>query len=202
MGKASYHHGNLEAALLEAAQLVVLHHGVGALSLRDLARTVGVSPSAVYRHYPSRDHLLSVLAQDARQQLARSLLTARESVPSTGTKQSRSVRRLTAIGQAYVQFAVQNPRSFEVAFTPCDVPPVEEHPNAWDVLVATVDEMAETGAMPRRRRDEAPLVAWAAVHGLATILTASNRPSQPGLHHADVQQMIDAVVDGVVRSLR
>ena len=202
MAESSYHHGHLKVALIEAAEQVVLEHGVGALALRDLARSIGVSPSAVYRHFPSREHLVSAVAQRAREELARSLLAARDTVANTGTKASRSTRRLSAIGHAYVRFAVENPRAFEAAFTPCDVPPVDEHPNAWEVLVEAVDEMAATGVMPKSRRNEAPLIAWAAVHGLSTIITASSRPSQPGLHQSTADHMIDTVVDGIIRALR
>ena len=62
--------------------------------------------------------------------------------------------------------------------------------------------LAATGAMPKSRRDETPLVAWAGVHGLSTIITASSRPSQPGLHQSTADHMIDTVVDGIIRALR
>jgi AcrR family transcriptional regulator len=202
MAKAKYHHGDLEAALIDAAVDVVLAHGVGAVALRDLARTIGVSPSATYRHFPSRDHLVAVISQRARQQLAMAMIDARSTVPATGSHASRSVRRFRAIGRAYVEFAVRQPNLFNVAFTPCPVQPsTPEDPNAWAVLVGAIDEMVDTGAMPTTRRTDAPLVAWSGVHGLSTILTAATRPSEPGLHHTGTDAMIDTVVDAVVRSL-
>lgn len=203
MAKTSYHHGDLEAALVRSAIQVVQEHGVATLTLRDLARTIGVSPSAAYRHFPSRDHLVAALAVRARQQLALAMIEARDSVPPTGPRPGRSIRRFETIGRAYVHFALQHPRLFELAFTPCPVPPpVPEDPNAWGVLVAAVDEMVSTGAMPAARQEGASLIAWSAVHGLATILTATTVPSGPGLHHAGTDAMLTAVVDGVVRALR
>lgn len=182
---------------------VIEHHGLAALALRDLARTIGVSPSATYRHFPSRDHLVAALSLDARQQLASAMLEARDAVPATGTKAARAIRRFEATGRTYVRFAVRHPHLFEVAFTPCPVPPpAPEQPNAWGVLVEAVDEMVATGAIPRGRRDDAPLIGWSAVHGLATILTASQLPSEPGVHQAGAEAMLDTVIAGVVRSLR
>ena len=61
MSEKPYHHGALEAALTDAALHFVQTSGIEALTLRDLARTLGVSPSAAYRHFPSRDHLVSCL---------------------------------------------------------------------------------------------------------------------------------------------
>lgn len=203
MAKATYHHGDLETALVESALRVVEADGVAAVTLRDLARTIGVSPSATYRHFPSRDHLVAAMAVEARRQLALAMVAARDAVAATGPKAGRSVRRLEAIGGAYVRFAVQRPRLFELAFTPCPVPPPSiEDPSSWGVLVDVLDEMAATGAMPRVGRDEATLIAWSAVHGLSTILTAATVPSEPGLHHSTTETMIHTVIAGVVRALR
>lgn len=203
MTKDGYHHGDLEAALVTAALRVAEADGIAAVSLRDLARTVGVSPSATYRHFPSRDHLVAALSLEARQRLAVAMVAARDAVPATGPKAGRSVRKLEAIGTAYVRFAVQHPRLFELAFTPSSAPaPGIESPNAWGVLVAVIDEMAATGAMPRVGRDEAMLIAWSAVHGLSTILTASTLPSDSGMHHASAEALARSVVAGVVRALR
>lgn len=203
MAKLGYHHGDLEAALVKAALHEVESKGIATVTLRDLARTIGVSPSATYRHFPSRDHLVAALALEARQRLALALVEARDAVPATGPKASRSIRRLEAIGGAYVRFALRNPRLFELAFTRCPVPPpAAEEPSSWGVLVGVIDEMAATGAMPRAGRDEATLIAWSAVHGLSTILTAATVPSEPGLHHSTAEAMITTVIAGVVRSLR
>lgn len=192
-----YHHGSLEETLTAAAIEVVRGSDIGDVALRDLARTVGVSPSAAYRHFPSREHLVARVAQECRQMLAAALIEAKERVPATGGPKRRSTERMTAIGAAYVRFAVTNPSVFDAAFVRCDAPPEgPDDPDAWSVLVETIDEMAAAGLVPRHRRAEAPLVAWAGVHGLAQILTASTWP--PGV---DPQPHIDAVVAAIVRSI-
>jgi AcrR family transcriptional regulator len=192
-----YHHGSLERALTEAAMEVVAVDGIGALSLRDIARTIGVSPSATYRHFPSRDHLVAHVSQIAREDLARALILAREQVAATGSRRRRSIRRFEAIGRAYVLFSVGAPKLFEAAFTPCDVrPATDDDPKAWAVLVEAVDEMVSTGAIPATRRKDAPIIAWSGVHGLATILTASIWPT--GYTFDDE---VDAVITGISRAI-
>lgn len=193
-----YHHGALEAALTDAALDVVRTSGVGELSLRELARSVGVSPSATYRHFPSREHLVAHVAQLSREALADALVCARDEVPTTGRPGRRSVERFEAIGRAYVHWAVAQPHLFEAAFTPCDVKPDRaDDPSAWDVLVSSIDEMIDAGAIPAHRRADAPLIAWSGVHGLAHILTSSAWPPDT----VPIGQ-IAAVVEGIARAIR
>lgn len=201
MSDRPYHHGALEAALVDAAVAAVRAGGLGALVVRDLARSIGVSPSAAYRHFPSRDHLQARVAQVGREELARSLLAARDVVTARGSKVGRAERRLTAIGRAYVGFALDNPNLFDAAFARCDVgAPTPDDPDAWQVLVDVVDELVDAGGVPTSQRNDAPLIAWASVHGLATILTASvTPPTLDAMAHAT--RAVDAVVDGVVRAI-
>lgn len=60
--RPTYHHGNLRAAALERAAQLAADGGTGALSLRQLARDLGVSPAALYRHFADKDALLDGLA--------------------------------------------------------------------------------------------------------------------------------------------
>ena len=197
MSEKPYHHGALEAALMDAALDFVQTSGIEALTLRDLARTLGVSPSAVYRHFPSRDHLVSRVSQAARESLADALLEARDAVISNGRAKRRSVERFEAIGRAYVVFATQHPSLFAAAFALCDVPPAaEDNPSAWSVLVDSVEEMVVSQAIPASRRADAPIIAWAGVHGLANILTASIWPKGYAFDNE-----IDAVVTGISRAI-
>jgi AcrR family transcriptional regulator len=191
-----YHHGALDEALTEAAMEIVRTSGIAALSLRDLARAVGVSPSATYRHFPSRDHLVAHVSKRCREEFAQALIDARETTPAAGQAKRRSVERFRAIGRAYIVFAIEHPTIFEAAFTPCDAPREEDDPSAWQVLVDAIDEMVGTGAVPAARRKDAPIIAWSGVHGLANIVTNSIWP--PGM---SADNEIDAVTDGIYRAI-
>ncbi len=197
MSDRPYHHGALEAALTDAAMAEVRERGIAELSLRDLARAVGVSPSATYRHFPSREHLVSHVSQRCRETFAVALRDARDAVPARGPLKRRSLDRFEAIGRAYVTFAVEHTSVFSAAFATCDIAlERDDDPSAWQLLVDAIDEMVDTGEIPALRRADAPLIAWSGVHGLAQILTASTWP-----RGIDVHREVDAVINGIARAI-
>ena len=192
-----YHHGSLEQQLTDTALEVVRNDGLDAMSLRDLTRAARVSPSAAYRHFPSRDHLVARVSQLARELLAHALIAARDEAPTRRDPKRRATERLRAIGHAYVRFAVENPNLFEAAFARCDIKPARpDEPAAWLVLVATVQEMIDAGAIPPERAADGPMIAWVGVHGLSEILTSSIWPD--GLA---VDALSAPVIEGIIRSL-
>ncbi|MEA2244975.1 MAG: hypothetical protein QOD24_4531, partial [Solirubrobacteraceae bacterium] len=97
-----YHHGNLRSALLERAARTVDERGAQALSLRELAREVGVSHAAPRRHFPDRQALLDALAEDGFERLGDEL---HEAVERAGTAFDR---RLHALAAAYITFATRH----------------------------------------------------------------------------------------------
>ena len=97
----TYHHGDLRAALLQAAGRALEKDGPDAISLRDLARGADVSHNAPYRHFPDRRALFDALAEEGFALLARELLG--------------KPWREQAV--AYVRFALANPERFRLMFT-------------------------------------------------------------------------------------
>src|ERR1700739_1211963 len=93
-----YHHGNLRTALLDAAERMLRERGVQALSLRGLAREVGVSHGAPRRHFPDRQALLDALAGAGFERLGAELRAAADAAPEGFEP------RVRAIGAAYVRF--------------------------------------------------------------------------------------------------
>src|ERR1700733_7896727 len=73
----SYHHGALREALLTASLQLIEAEGIGAVSLRRVAREAGVSPGAPYHHFPDRASLLAALSAQGFQLLAGELAAAR-----------------------------------------------------------------------------------------------------------------------------
>lgn len=100
----SYHHGHLRAALIEAAAEAVANHGVAALSLRALARELGVSHTAPRHHFTDKRGLLTALATDGYARLADKLFAAGDDFLEAGV--------------AYVRFAIENPGHFAVMYQP------------------------------------------------------------------------------------
>jgi AcrR family transcriptional regulator len=105
-----YHHGNLRAVLLEHAERTVAERGAQALSLRELAREVGVSHGAPRRHFADRKALLDALAQDGFDRLGAQLQAAVE--PAAAPFDAR----LAAMATAYVRFATEHAALLELMF--------------------------------------------------------------------------------------
>lgn len=101
--KASYHHGELRAALIEAALLALEHGGMRALSLRSLARSVGVSPMAPYHHFADRADLMVAIAVEGFKRLQ----TSKERALSEAG--GDPARGLVAGTVNYVDFMIANP---------------------------------------------------------------------------------------------
>src|SRR5580692_7725895 len=107
--KPTYHHGDLKSALIAAAMAAVEQDGPDAVSLRDLAQSLGVSRAAPYRHFEDRDALLAAVAargfEDLNAEYEAALAT-----PGDGTD------KLRAAGRAFFGFARRRPGLYRLMF--------------------------------------------------------------------------------------
>jgi AcrR family transcriptional regulator len=156
--KATYHHGDLRAALLRAATELLEEGGATALSLRAVARRAGVSPAAPYRHYADREALVSAVAAVGYQELAERLAAVH---PEPATAE-----QLAGVAVAYVQFALERPALFRIMFgEPCDRDN-DERVVATAAVSLYVRGIVER-AFPQADADALTTAVWALVHGLA-----------------------------------
>ena len=198
--RASYHHGNLRNALIDEAVRRVEVSGLRGLVGREVSVSVGVTPSAAYRHFPSHGHLLAAVSRRAREALARAMQAAAgatcvdEGNDEGGAR--RALVRFEAVGRAYISFAVTNPGLFEVAFAACDAAPdAPDDPSPWEVLGECLTALNEADMMDGRHLEAAPYIAWSLVHGLATVGTTRNPDPM------DVGAVTDAVLAGLRRAI-
>lgn len=169
----TYHHGNLRAALVEAAVGLAREGGPDAVVVREMARLVGVSHNAAYRHFSDRDDVMLEVADFAMRQLEEAMRAGIATVRSRD-RQVRARRSLTEVGRAYVHFALDNPGLFIIAFTvKSDAEISEERALAlaapYMLLNEVLDEVRDSGAMPAKRRPSADVSCWAAVHGFSLL---------------------------------
>lgn len=156
--KATYHHGDLRAALVRAAMELLEESGEADLSLRAVARRAGVSAAAPYRHYADREALVSAVAAVGYQELAQQLAAAHPS-PSTP-------EQLASVAIAYVQFALERPALFRIMFTePCDRDN-DDRVAATAAVAQYVHAIVER-AFPEADAEALATAIWALVHGLA-----------------------------------
>jgi AcrR family transcriptional regulator len=108
----SYHHGDLHAALVDAALSLIAERGVEALSVAEVARRTGVSPAAPYRHFPTRQALLKAAAIHAAELLATELRGAL--APGTADDPREALAITAAV---YVRFVVRHHAGFDLVFS-------------------------------------------------------------------------------------
>jgi len=150
--------------------------GPDAVVLREATRMVGVVPNAAYRHFADRDELLAAVCREALRELAGRMAAGVARVRGRHGDPAAAVRRLHAIGAAYLGFAREEPGLFATAFAlptrhdygaPDDGAGQERAP--LDQLRAVLDELVDAGVLDRRRRDGIEFPIWSAVHGLAVL---------------------------------
>jgi AcrR family transcriptional regulator len=188
-GKRSYHHGNLRQALVEAGLQLLESSGSAQLSLREVARTVGVSPTAVYRHFPEKEALLSALAADGFRRLAEEQGTA-------FTTGSTPMDGFNAMGRVYVRFALRNPAIFRLMFGGFiaerrDRELTDAENRLWEGLSRAVASLLPADSDGEARHVTA-LRAWSLVHGLSLLLLER----QVKVTDDAVDTLIDRTIDG------
>src|SRR5690242_7965528 len=102
-----YHHGDLRRVLIEAALHLAAEGGAAQVSVREAARRAGVSPGAPFRHFPSREALLTAVAEEAQRRFRAEIAAALTAAPDAPLAQFRG------IGLAYLRWAMKNPAHFE-----------------------------------------------------------------------------------------
>ncbi|MFE2527421.1 TetR/AcrR family transcriptional regulator [Streptomyces sp. NPDC059382] len=186
MAKERYHHGDLRGALLDAAETLVRERGADGWSLREASARVGVSPSAAYHHFGSRDALVSALSEVVLARLGNRLRDTMDATPEQGPE------RLAACGRAYVTWAVEDPAVARLVFrggATTTQSAIAPHPH--DVLTTELNRLTDTGHLPAGARPGAEFVVWAAIHGLAVLLI-------DGLVHIDDPKDIECQTERLV----
>ena len=171
----SYHHGDLRTAAIALGLEKLASQDVPDLGLRAIARELGVSATALYRHFASKDALLDALANEGVRQLGESQKAAAANAPSQDAA-------FHATGEAYVRWAVANPALFALTFTRkarTDLSDAEGGDNeAFRQLQAGISSVLPKLG-PHGDRASAAMHAWSLVHGLSNLILAGHIDNDP-----------------------
>jgi len=165
----AYHHGNLRTALLAQAERTVRESGVQELSLRELAREVGVSHGAPRRHFADRQALLDALAEAG---FARLGVELREAAEGAG-KDFQD--RLRATAAAYIRFATRDAALLELMFAGKHREPDgalhEAAERAFSVLFELIEQGQGEGTLEPGEPERVGFLLFATIQGIAALLT-------------------------------
>jgi AcrR family transcriptional regulator len=159
-----YHHGDLRAALIDAAIDVIGERGVRGFSMAEASRRLGVTTAAPYRHFADRDELLAEVGGRALRIFA-AMVTAEAAGAQTAEQ------RLAAMARAYVRFAAEQRSLFDALFiSGLDKSRFPELTRAWepvDEMLLVVDEICDGDAVAAKALADA---VEATAHGHAALL--------------------------------
>jgi AcrR family transcriptional regulator len=200
-----YHHGALRAALIEAAVGLAREGGPSAVVLREVARRVGVSPNAAYRHFTALPELLDAVADASLGRLAESMEAELADMPETVDAEAAALNYLLAAGRGYVHFALKEPGLFAAAFSrpEAELGDFADADNsgmpAAAFLARALDGLVLVGLLAPEDREPAVINAWSAVHGLATLLLGPLSAVPPQEHESIINASLDLVCRGLLR---
>jgi AcrR family transcriptional regulator len=164
--KRGYHHGDLRSSLVAAGLELLSSRAADDISLREVARAVGVSATAVYRHFPDKQALLFAMCERGAMQLSDA---QRDAMVGKGSKTA-----FEAAGRAYILFALANPALYRLMMaTKASVDHYDANGNAMgDAMQLLRDCVA--GVLPAKatatEHKVAALHAWSLVHGISMLM--------------------------------
>lgn len=178
---------------MDACLHLVETEGIGAVSLRRVAREAGVSPGAPYHHFADRAALLAALSARGFELLAADLAAARDSAATP-------VAAITALARAYVAFARRRPAYFRLMFRP-ELSEPDNHPElhtaadaALQLVMDVVAECVRTGALPAEHADTLTLAFWGLGHGIASLSLDGQLDKKAITMNATADELIERIM--------
>jgi AcrR family transcriptional regulator len=190
-----YHHGDLRRALIEAGFRLVGEGGVEQLSVREAARRAGVSPGAPFRHFESREALLTAVAIEAQRRFRAEIDAALKQTPP-----GDPLARLRAFGIAYLRWAMRNPAHFEIISSgrlfdydkSADL--VRDNAEIIGMIEQTLKEAFAQGQLRLSDLGRVQIAARALVYGFARMNIDGHFPRW-GVAATEAESTAEAVVD-------
>jgi AcrR family transcriptional regulator len=203
----SYHHGNLKEELIACACRLCERDGYTKLSIRSLAKESGVSQTAPYRHFETKEALYASVATDGFKKLSKAC--------HIDTKKNVSKKQLVEIGCRYIEFGLENANTYDLMFGTA-VGNFADYPELLEAANKTYDNMRSSFSKLAKDSDDIIafkcLTLWSMVHGLVGIIRKVHvigddlehnihGPMSAGRMVADnLEQHLDKVLSGLIQN--
>jgi AcrR family transcriptional regulator len=203
----SYHHGNLKEELIACACRLCERDGYTKLSIRSLAKESGVSQTAPYRHFETKEALYASVATNGFKKLSKAC--------HIDTKKNVSKKQLVEIGCRYIEFGLENANTYDLMFGTA-VGNFVDYPELLEAANKTYDNMRSSFSKLAKDSDDIIafkcLTLWSMVHGLVGIIRKVHvigddlehnihGPMSAGRMVADnLEQHLDKVLSGLIQN--
>jgi AcrR family transcriptional regulator len=193
MKSKTYHHGNLKEALIVAGLEILSEHGIEGLSLRKVAKKIGVSHTAPYNHFPDKQALLAAISTAGHEQLYRKLLDMFEK------SKDDPATIIPEIAWAYLQFALDNPAKFKLMFSGAREEE-RNHPDFMEVSgksIALFEEIVtfcqSKGQVAEGNVQKIAVKLWSTTHGFTALILEDQFPPEY-LRDQNLKEMLKTVI--------
>jgi AcrR family transcriptional regulator len=175
----------LREEILEAARELLEQGGEQHVSLRRIARNIGIAAPSIYAHFPDREAVVGALVDEAFDELSAVVATAIDEA------QDDPIAELRAACFAYMEFAMERPNRYQLAFASreSNAFPRESATRAFMLLVDAVKGCVDAGTSTSTDPFGDATAIWVAMHGYATL-----RPSRPAFPWPDSDATLNRIV--------
>jgi AcrR family transcriptional regulator len=174
----NYHHGNLKEALISAGLEILSEKGIEGLSLRNVAKKIGVSHTAPYNHFSDKQALLAAISTAGHEQLYKVLMNTFKKSKHSSTD------IMVEIAWSYLQFALDDPDKYKLMFSGA-LEDERNHPGYMAISLKSISLFEEIIAFCQSKRQLAEgkveMVAiklWSSVHGFTTLILEDQFPKE------------------------
>lgn len=196
----TYHHGNLRSALIDAAILLLAEKGISGLSIREVARQVGVGHAAPYRHFRNKKELIEAIAAVGYRQLSKGCELAEKKFPDDPQEQLRDG------GIRYLMFAAENPEIANIMFSgylsldDCGEELAVTSDKALMDLVKIISNGQAAGIYGESDTFDLTLASWSMVHGLS-MLVISGMLKEVASSKKEIRRLGEKVCEKLMRGM-